>query len=249
MARALLCHCNESADLPVAIMTQSTRERGFTLLEITIIMVLVGLLVSGVVKGQELVMQARVKETLNELNGLTGAYFAYFDRYRALPGDDARAGGTDGRWEIFGARNGNNDGLIGGAYDQAPPGLATFDPANTTAHEALNFWWQMRLAGFVSGPTTGKGAYSQPVNSVNGLVGIQNGGLGLYGPIICSQNLPDRIAGAVDTQLDDQRSSTGTVRARLIQGGSSVPVGGPASDAAADYQEDGANTYVVCKLL
>jgi hypothetical protein len=224
-------------------------QEGFTLLEITIIMVIVGLLVSGVVKGQELVMQARVKETLNELNGLTGAYFAYYDRYRALPGDDPRAGGTEGRWQIFGARSGNNDGLVGGAYNQAPPGLATFAPATDPTHEALNFWWHMRLAGFVSGPTTGKGAYSQPLNSMNGLVGVQNGGLGLYGLLVCSQNLPDRIAAAVDTQLDDQRSSTGTVRARLTTGDSSVPVGGPGSDAAPDYVENGANIYVLCKLL
>jgi prepilin-type N-terminal cleavage/methylation domain-containing protein len=223
-----------------------TRQKGFTLLEITIVMVIVGLLVSGVVKGQELVMQARMKETLSELNGLTGAYFAYLDRYRALPGDDLRA---DGRWQIFGAKSGNNDGVVGGAYDQTPPGLATFDPANTPAHESLNFWWHMRLAGFVSGSTTGQAAYGQPINSTNGMVGVQNGGLGLYGLLVCSQNLPDRIASAVDTQLDDQRSNTGSVRARLTTGNSSVPVGGPATDAAPNYDENGANIYVLCKLL
>jgi type II secretory pathway pseudopilin PulG len=228
-------------------MTTSPRahQEGFTLLEITIIVVIMGLLVSGIVKGQELVMQARVKETLNELNGLTGAYFAYLDRYRALPGDDLRA---DGRWQIFDAKSGNNDGAVGGAYDQPPP-TGTFEPLTNPSQEALNFWWHMRLAGFVSGSTTAPAAYGQPINGMNGMVGVQNGGLGLYGLLVCSQNLPDRVASAVDTQLDDQRSNTGAVRARLITGSSSVPVGGPATDAAPNYDENGANIYVLCKRL
>jgi prepilin-type N-terminal cleavage/methylation domain-containing protein len=222
-----------------------SRQRGFTLLEVIIVMVIVGLLVSGVVKGQELVMQTRVKETLNELNGLTGVYFAYIDRYRALPGDDLNA---ESRWQIFQAKKGNNDGAIGGAYDVQPPDPSTF-AANVAAYESLNFWWHMRLAGFVSGATIGQAAYMQPINSLNGRVGVQNGGLGLHGLITCSQNLPDKVASAVDTQLDDQRSSTGTVRARLDSGSRSVPMPGASTDAAVDYVEDGSNTYVVCKLL
>jgi hypothetical protein len=213
-------------------------------------MVIVGLIVSGVVKGQELVVQARIKETLNELNGLTGAYYAYLERYRALPGDDPNAAGSSGRWQIFDARNGNNDGAVGGTYDLQPPGIASFDPATVAAHESLNFWWHMRLAGFVSGATTGRPAYGQPLNSLGGLVGVQNGGLGMFGLIACTQNLPDRIAAAVDTQLDDQRPNAGAVRSRLINPGSaSVPLGGTASDAAIDYVEGGVNTFVLCKLL
>jgi hypothetical protein len=205
--------------------------------------------VTGVVKGQELVVQARVKETLTELNGLTGTYYAYLERYRALPGDDPNAGGTSGRWQIFGAKNGNNDGTVGGTYDAQPPGFATFDPAIVPGHESLNFWWHMRLAGFVSGATTGRSAYDQPINSLGGLVGVQNSGLGMFGLIACSQNLPDRIAAAVDTQLDDQRSNAGAVRSLLIAGSGSVPLGGTASDAAPGYVENGANAYVLCKLL
>ena len=106
--------------------------------------------------------------------------------------------------------NGSGNGVIAGVYMAAPPATAT-----ATA-ESNNFWWHLRLAGFVAGATSGQAAWSQPVNSVGGLVGVQSTAPGtsatapgLSGLVLCSANVPDKIASAVDTQVDDQRSSTG----------------------------------------
>src|SRR5665647_40387 len=75
-----------------------TRQTGFTLVEIAIVLVIIGLLLGGILKGQEMITQAKIKNVINDMNGITAALNSYQDRYRALPGDDKGAGGTGGRW-------------------------------------------------------------------------------------------------------------------------------------------------------
>ena len=66
-------------------------QTGFTLVEIAIVLVIIGLLLGGILKGQEMITQARIKNVVNDFNGITAAYFAYQDRYRQIPGDDNQA--------------------------------------------------------------------------------------------------------------------------------------------------------------
>src|SRR3569832_2207594 len=70
-------------------MTRSTR--GFTLIEIAIVLVIIGLLLGGVLKGQELITGARVRNLIQQQDGVKAAYFGFLDRYRSLPGDYASA--------------------------------------------------------------------------------------------------------------------------------------------------------------
>ena len=46
-------------------------------------------------------------------------------------------------------------------------------------------------------------------------MGVQTGGMGFTSNIVCSSNLPDKIAIAVDTQMDDGTAATGQVRGML----------------------------------
>ena len=71
-------------------MQSNAKQAGFTLLEIAIVLIVTGLLLGGILKGQEMITQARIKNVVNDFNGITAAYFAYQDRYRAVPGDDGR---------------------------------------------------------------------------------------------------------------------------------------------------------------
>ena len=66
-------------------------QSGFTLVEIAIVLVIIGLLLGGVLKGQELVNNAKVKNLANDFRGISSFVYAYQDRFRALPGDDAAA--------------------------------------------------------------------------------------------------------------------------------------------------------------
>ena len=66
-------------------------QKGFTLVEIAIVLVIIGLLLGGILKGQEMITQAKIKNVVNDFNGITAAINSYQDRYKALPGDDLNA--------------------------------------------------------------------------------------------------------------------------------------------------------------
>lgn len=205
--------------------------QGFTLVEIAIVLVVIGLLLGAILKGQELVVQARVKNLIADFNGLTAAHYAYQDRYRATPGDD---GGAT-RWA--GAVGGNGDGTVAGDYNSA-----------VNNAESRLWWDHLRRAGFVAGS-----GQQQPVNSVAGMLGVQTGmgtgsgsALGGFSSLImCSANLADKIAVAIDSQLDDGSPGSGSVRAQL----QSAPNPSIANAAASAYAETGTNVYVACRQI
>jgi prepilin-type N-terminal cleavage/methylation domain-containing protein len=209
-----------------------TRQAGFTLVEIAIVLVIIGLLLGGILKGQEMITQAKIKNTMADFSGISAAYHGYQDRYRAIPGDDKAAN----RWS--GATPGDGNGLVAGKYN-----------STDATNESRLFWDHLRRAGFVSGSGN-----AQPYNSATGMIGVQTGNngtgtvLGGFGGLImCSANLPDKIAIAVDTQMDDGVVGTGTVRGQL-QTSTVNPDINTAIDSSA-YAETGTNTYVLCRAL
>jgi prepilin-type N-terminal cleavage/methylation domain-containing protein len=224
-----------------------TTQKGFTLVEIAIVLVIIGLLLGGILKGQEMITQAKIKNVIADMSGVSAAMYGYQDRYRALPGDDKAA---NPRWSSADA--GDGDGIIEGTY------LST-----TATDESVNFWHHLRLAGFVSGTGT-----EQPFNAVSGRMGVQTGDgtantpgavlataadpgppavaavPGFGSLMMCSANLPDKIAISVDAQMDDGVGRTGSVR-----GFKQTAPNDPVSATAQAYTEDGVSTYVVCRQM
>ena len=113
------------------------RQTGFTLVEIAIVLVIIGLLLGGILKGQEMITQAKIKNVIADFSGVSAAYHGYQDRYRALPGDDLNAGT---RWAVAPAATpGNGNGVVAGAYNSA------------TATDESRLWWDhLRRAGVES---------------------------------------------------------------------------------------------------
>ena len=226
------------------INNKNSTEAGFTLVEIAIVLVIIGLLLGGILKGQEMITQAKIKNIINDFNGVTVAVTSYQDRYRALPGDDQNA---TTRWTLQAPASGNSDGIIQGLYNANNTGGTGGAPANTA--ESNLFWQHLRIAGFVPGLTTGTGSGTPPPNAAGGMIGVESGGpanpggLGFTSTIICFSNLPDKIAIAVDGQMDDSKPGSGQIRAQLQAGPNPATVATPATV----YAETGVNQYLLCK--
>ena len=67
------------------------RRAGFTIVEMTIVLVVIGLLLSGILKGQELINGAKIRAIADRQNSIRIAWFEFVDHYGAKPGDFAEA--------------------------------------------------------------------------------------------------------------------------------------------------------------
>ena len=62
-------------------------QAGFTLVELAIGLVIIGLLIGAILGGAQMIKNAKIKRQINDLRGLYGAVYTYFDRFLQLPGD------------------------------------------------------------------------------------------------------------------------------------------------------------------
>jgi prepilin-type N-terminal cleavage/methylation domain-containing protein len=192
------------------------KQSGFTLIELAIVLVIIGLLLGGVLKGQELINSAKVKNMASDFRNIQVYIYGYQDKYKSLPGDDINAQGHLGNAT---ATNGNGNGRIDGVWSSVDPAV-----------ESLIFWQHVRMAGFAPGSTVIVGAAPfVPVNADNGRVGIQSGQTpsitGLNGVnIMCSGGVLGKFSKQLDVNLDDGNPETGSIMIVVdaVQGTSSV---------------------------
>ena len=218
----------------------SKTQGGFTLIEIAIVLVIIGLLLGGVLQGQQLIENSRIRNATNSFNGIAAGAFSYQDRYGRLPGDDhAGNAAADTAIQARGAAwatvtRGDGDGVVDSAL------ASTF----TGAEEVGSFFQHMRAAGFIAGDSTLTAANALPTNPFGGLIGITTTSMGggLTGTKICMSNVNGSAAIAMDTQLDDGDGRTGRLRSTLNTGaGSEAPA---TAVVAANYVED--SLYTIC---
>lgn len=213
-------------------------QSGFTLVEIAIVLVIIGLLLGGVLKGAELIENSKVRKATSELNGTAAAYYSYQDRYGRIPGDDGPVATLTARgtsWASVGA--GNNNGALAVALNQTWNG----------GGENQEFWQQLKAAGFITGNPADTGVAAMPRNAFGGLLGITTAamGNGLNGVKVCLSQVPGKGAVTLDTQLDDGLGTTGKIRATL--GASGVNTNPTNAALAAPYNED--NFYTLCMQI
>jgi prepilin-type N-terminal cleavage/methylation domain-containing protein len=219
-------------------------QSGFTLVEIAIVLVIIGLLLGGVLKGQELINSAKVKNFANDFRNIPLFIYGYQDKFKALPGDDLSVvSHVTGSTLATTPAASQGNGVIDGFWNTA-----------TLTDESMLFWQHARLAGLASGGTVVANNNTYwPTNADGGRVGIESGSShyilntdgatflqGSY--VVCSQGILGKFAKQLDTTMDDGNTASGSMRTVAV-----AHVRG--AQALATAAVDDATSYIVCMGL
>lgn len=194
---------------------------GFTLIELAIVLVVIGLLLGGVLKGQELIESARVRNIITQLDSIKAAYYAFQDKYQAAPGDYP---GPLAHANLAGIANaqvgGNGDGVV-----QDTP----------QARESLLAWVHLSHANLIAGSYRATGSLPDPTgewprNPYNATLRLHYdaefaGSEGVARLNLKTGNqIPARILAEIDRKVDDGRADSGNFRFSAYNGGGGAPV-------------------------
>lgn len=182
------------------------RQSGFTLIEIAIVLVIIGLLLGGVLKGQELITTARVRALNNTVDGITAAWFSFQDRYRAFPGDYSTANVNIPNVAV--AQVGNGNGLV----DQDS--------------ERGFVWLHLEQAGYIVGgytalavPATEYGCspLNCPDNGFGSGMNLSFGTMVTVGAVnahelITGRGIPVEVLAELDRKVDDGAPDSGIMQ-------------------------------------
>lgn len=126
-------------------LSRTQAQQGFTLVEMAIVLVIIGLIVGGILKGEEIVNNGRVKTQVAQIDSVKAAVSTFQDIYGFFPGDfkASQQFVTATTWD------GNEDGIVN---DQANVGTVAAD--NVKAGNEMSYVWvQMTYANLLGGAT------------------------------------------------------------------------------------------------
>lgn len=207
---------------------------GFSLVELSIVLVILGLLTGGILTGQNLIRAAELRSVTTEFQAYQTAVNTFRDKYFAIPGDLNNASDF---WAA--STSGNGDGTL-----DSPAAVST-------AGETFGFWQQLALAGLIEGSydgtagaggvddalisqnvpdsKVGSGGWSvlnvatQTAADTNGYYEGNYGNMMFFGSkttndITSAPVLSSEETWNVDTKIDDGRPGTGALRTLESQG-------------------------------
>ena len=209
-------------------------ESGFTLVELAIVMIIIGLLIGGVLKGQQLITNAQVTATIAQIKALDAAATSFKDAYNDIPGDMTSPQTRLPNCTTAPCDNPGN----GNQHLEGTPGTLP-----SAANEGEAYFVQLAAAslitGIVPGTDTFGGNYPQTKISGSGIYAANSTGLvadfaGLISTTVTPSSgtyltimndisaAPSATSGTglrpseafrIDTKIDDGAPDTGTVRA------------------------------------
>jgi len=197
------------------IILTMKKSHGFTFVEIAIVLVIMGLLLGMVLKGQEIITNAKIKNLESNFQSIAQAVSIYQERYHALPGDDSNAERFD---TLTTSTNGDGNGKIGDPFN-----------SETENDESRLVWLHLRYAGLVA-RTLPEDRQNKPNNVFNGIIGISSDSnyseigrsndpnLGNYAKgeniplFIGFTKIPGKIAVIIESSRDDLEVDEGKIR-------------------------------------
>ena len=222
-------------------------QKGFTLVEIAIVLVVIGLLLGGILKGQQLINSARVRNLADQNSGVQAAYYGFIDRFRNLPGDMTPAN----------ACTAVGTGVDAGGSCATPANAPGGDGNGRidTVAEAGSVWPHMSAAGFLTGTYSGQSTGTTLLTAATYPNGVSLGavpGNAFQGPILLAHtsdywttagrstvtrlgfsfggNIPVPILRDLDQKLDDGTASSGVMVSAANSASGAQATFGPITD-------------------
>ena len=242
-------------------MKRLQQQKGFTLVELAIVLTIIGLLIGGILKGQQLIANARVTAEMAQVQGITAAVTTFNDTYQGLPGDLTTAttrvpnctaanncGNGDGNGQVQNV--GANVAIAGGTTALAATGV-------TATEETVYFWTMLDGANLISGSlasgTSTAGGTIFPPGKVGGSLAAATGTDGyLYiesvlsaGAVGTQNTMTPGAAAQIDRKMDDGDPLTGSAFGNGLAGAAAADC---ISAAAAPSVYDETNANKVCDM-
>ena len=236
-------------------MYHAGASRAFSLVELSIVLVILGLLTGGILAGQSLIRAAELRAVTTEYTRYKTAIGAFRDKYFAIPGDFNNA---QAFWSAAAACPGISTTAAGGTCNG--DGDGQISPSATNANEVFRFWQHLALGGLIEGNYTGTSAdttatnvtatfgTNEPRSRMNGggwaayslgNVGVSSaawfdasyGNIFFFGASGGANGFPTAVilkpeeAWNIDTKMDDGKPATGIILTAEAQAGSSSTTG------------------------
>lgn len=216
------------------------KEGGFTLVELAVVMVIIGLLIAGILKGQELIANAQVTATVAQAQGIEAAISGFQDAYDDMPGDVVNPAVrlpncNAAPCNVVGNGNGRVDGNPGAAINAGTEPVVAFNHLATgdflggiltiPQTAAVNFGdelleTEIGNSGFTIGFAAAPGGATSVINATTNqwraghYLGINaNAGTAMGASGAGNEALTPTFAARIDRKLDDGLPNDGSVRA------------------------------------
>lgn len=199
-------------------------QSGFTMVEIAIVLVIVGLLLGGILKGQEMINSARARHLADLTSDIPAAYFGFIDRFNRVPGD----------WNATAAELALGVTVVGGGDDNG----RIDNPGSDEWKEPNALWEQLAKAGFLEGAYTGDPSVptttsnQTPLNAFNNVIVMgrtadyqASGTPTVRLNLVLGRGIPVDVARETDVKLDDGLPETGVLRLAVETGATFGDIG------------------------
>lgn len=214
--------------------TFSSKKSAFSLIELSIVLIVIGLLIAGITGGASLIKSSELRSVMSEARGYAVAVNAFYSQYDALPGDYNSAVGTESTYY------GDNDGTIEFAGDASVLGTS-----GTTGSEGSVAWYALKQIGAIDDSLT----HSASANAQTPGTNIPASKIKSAGWIFSYENSQNVVAltrataaasdneeaadvvtaallpadsKSIDTKIDDGAANTGKIRSLINTGGTTV---------------------------